>query len=173
MTYPLSGGCACGHVRYELLDTPMFVQCCHCLDCQRQTGGPFVINAIIEADRMRTTGFDPVSVPVPAPSGEPHIVFRCPICQVAVWSDYGSKGWRRFVRVGTLDDPTALRPQAHVFTRSKQPWITLSPDIPAFDIYYEDDLWPAASMERLRRGFARASAPQAPKEGVGAISAPQ
>jgi len=135
----------------------MFVQCCHCHDCQRQTGGAFVINAIIEADRMRTIGIEPVAVPVPAPSGEPQIIFRCSICQVAVWSDYGNKGWRRFVRVGTLDDPMALRPQAHIFTRSRQPWITLAPDIPAFDIYYEDDLWPAASAERLRRGFAEAA----------------
>lgn len=156
MTYPMTGGCSCGCVRYELLSAPMFVQCCHCLDCQRQTGGPFVINAIIEADRMRTTAGEPVGIPVPAPSGEPHIIFRCPSCQVAVWSDYGNKGWRRFVRVGTLDDPTALRPQAHVFTRTKQPWMMLSPDAPAFDVYYDDDLWPADSMERLRQGFAKA-----------------
>ena len=52
MAENLEGGCACGAVRYRLTSAPMFVHCCHCRDCQRQTGSAFVLNALIEADRV-------------------------------------------------------------------------------------------------------------------------
>lgn len=159
MVYPLAGGCACGQVRYELLSEPMFVHCCHCLDCQRQTGSAFVVNAIIETERIRMLAGEPLPVPVPAPSGRPHLVFRCPNCQVALWSDYGARGWLRFVRVGTLDDPTAIHPDVHIYTRSKQPWVTLPPDVPAFEVYYEDGLWPPQAVARRRAAMAKAGQP--------------
>ncbi len=68
-----------------------------------------------------------------------------------MWSDYGRRPGMRFVRVGTLDDPTALSPDVHIFTRSKQPWVGLPEDVPSFDVFYElEELWPAASLERRR-----------------------
>src|SRR6187401_3103853 len=112
----MEGTCACGAVRYALKTRPMFVNCCHCLDCQRQTGSAFVLNALIEADRVAVEGADPVGVTVPTDSGRPHTIFRCPTCQVALWSVYGGRPQVRFVRVGTLDDPTAVRPGAFIFT---------------------------------------------------------
>jgi hypothetical protein len=117
----LTGGCACGAVRYELATAPMWVNCCHCLDCQRQTGSAFVINALIEADRIVAKGETPVAVPVPTDSGRPHDIYRCPRCQTALWSDYGRRDWLRFVRVGTLDDKDVLRPDVHTYTRNKLP----------------------------------------------------
>ncbi len=129
----------------------MFVNCCHCRDCQRQTGSAFVINAIIEADRVLVSGEEPVAVQVPTESGRPHLINRCRTCQVALWSIYGGRHPIRFVRVGTLDDPTALRPDAHIFTRSKLPWVILPPDVPSFDIYYEAaKQWPADSLARRK-----------------------
>ena len=121
-----SGSCACGTVRYALLAPPMFTNCCHCLDCQRQTGSAFAINAIIEASKVELLAGAPVAVPVPTDSGRPHDIYRCPDCQTALWSDYGRRGWVYFVRVGTLDAPHAIFPDAHIFTRSKVPWINLS-----------------------------------------------
>ena len=57
----------------------------------------------------------------------------------------------RFVRVGTLDDPTSLTPDVHIFTRSKQPWVGLPPDVPAFEIFYDlPTLWPAESLARRK-----------------------
>lgn len=145
----LTGGCACGAVRYELATPPMWVNCCHCLDCQRQTGSAFAINAIIETDRIVVSGETPHAVRVPTDSGYPHDIYRCPICQTALWSDYGGRDWLRFVRVGTLDDKDALRPDIHIFTRSKRPWIALPPDVPAVEEYYDaQKLWPQASLER-------------------------
>jgi len=151
MTETLDGGCACGAVRYRLGSAPMFVHCCHCLDCQRQTGSAFVLNALIETDRVAVLSGAPVAVAVPTDSGRPHEIFRCPKCQTALWSDYGRRGVLRFVRVGTLDDPSALPPDVHIYTRSKLPWVALPAGVPAFEAYYDSSkLWPAQSLARRR-----------------------
>ncbi len=150
------GGCACGTVRYRLASEPMFVHCCHCRDCQRQTGSAFAINALIETDRIAVPAGDPQPVAVPTDSGRPHRIFRCPACGTALWSEYGGLAGLRFVRVGTLDDPATLPPDVHIYTRSKLPWVTLPDGVPAFGAYYEARLlWPAASLERRRAVFAR------------------
>jgi hypothetical protein len=151
MADTLEGGCACGHLRYRMRSTPMFVHCCHCRDCQRQTGTGFVLNALIEADRVELVSGHPTPFAMPTDSGLPHAVFRCPDCGTAVWSEYGGQTKLRFVRVGTLDDPTALPPDVHIYARSKLPWIVLPEGVPAFEAYYNSrELWPAASLERRK-----------------------
>ena len=151
MADTLEGGCACGAVRYRLAGAPMFVHCCHCLDCQRQTGSAFVLNALIETDRITLLAGKPEPVGVPTDSKRPHDIYRCPKCQTALWSDYGRRPALRFVRIGTLDDPTALKPDVHIYTRSKQPWVALPDGVPAFAEYYDmQKLWPAASLARRR-----------------------
>jgi hypothetical protein len=151
MSGMLEGGCACGAMRYRLTSGPMFVHCCHCKDCQRQTGSAFVINALIETDRIERLKGEPEPVTVPTDSGRPHDVYRCPLCWTAVWSDYGRRKVLSFVRVGTLDEPSALPPDVHIFTRSKLPWVGLPESVPAFDVYYDmKSLWPQESQERRR-----------------------
>ena len=149
MSVSLEGGCSCGAVRYRLTSAPMIVHCCHCLDCQRQTGSAFVINALIETDRIERLSGEPEPVSMPTDSGRPHHIYRCPKCQTAVWSDYGGRPALRFVRVGTLDEPSALSPDVHIFTRSKLPWLRLPDDVPAVEVYYDmQKLWPAESLAR-------------------------
>jgi hypothetical protein len=149
MNITREGGCACGAVRYGLTSDPLFVHCCHCLNCQRQTGSAFVINLLIEADRVELLAGDPQPVDVPRDDGSRQTIWRCPACQVAVFSNYG-RPEMRFVRGGTLDDPAAVAPDVHIFTRSKLPWVTLPDSVPAFEVYYDSKaLWPAASLERL------------------------
>ena len=149
MSSERQGGCACGGVRYRMTDTPMFVHCCHCLDCQRQTGSAFVLNALIETGRVEVLAGAPARFEMPTDSGRPHGIYRCPACGVALWSEYGGLGTLRFVRVGTLDEPRALAPNVHIYTRSKQPWVTLPPDVPAFEGYYDAKaLWPPESLAR-------------------------
>jgi hypothetical protein len=151
MTGTFDGGCACGTLRYRMQSAPMFVHCCHCKDCQRQTGSAFVLNALIETDRVQLLSGDPQPSSMPTDSGKPHRVFRCPQCGTAVWSEYGGVGALRFVRVGTLDEPTALPPDVHIYTRSKQPWVALPDGVPAFEAYYRaSSLWPATSLERRK-----------------------
>ena len=155
MSERFGGGCFCKSVRYELTSAPMFVHCCHCLNCQSQTGSAFVINAIIETDRIELLSGEPAVTTLESGDGEPHDVYRCPDCLVAVWSDYGRNPGLRFVRVGTLDDPGAAPPDVHIFTRSRLPWVGLPEDVPAFDVYYDrDKIWSAASLERRRAALA-------------------
>jgi hypothetical protein len=143
------GGCACGAVRYRLTSEPLFVHCCHCLNCQRQTGSAFVINVLIEADRVALLAGEPKRVPVPRSGGKRQQIYRCPTCQVAVFSTYTSAKVR-FVRAGTLDDPSSIEPDVHIYTRSKVPWVELPGSAQAFTTYYDTEkLWPAASLERL------------------------
>lgn len=145
----LDGGCACGRIRYRLAMPPMFVNCCHCRDCQRQTGSAFVINALTETDRIELLQGRPEPVSMPTESGRPHDIYRCPDCKVALWSDYGRRPNLRFLRVGTLDDATALEPDAHIFTRSKVPWVRLPENARAFYIYYDTKTeWPPESLRR-------------------------
>ena len=156
MVEGLAGRCACGAVRYRLTSAPMFVHCCHCRDCQRQTGSAFVLNALIETARLELLSGAPVAVAVPTDSGRPHEIHRCGGCQTALWSDYGGRPALRFVRVGTLDDAAALRPDVHIYTRSKLPWLELPAGVPAFEAYYDmPALWPAASLERRRAILGR------------------
>src|SRR5438552_18492510 len=148
MNVPLEGGCACGAVRYHLTSDPLFVHCCHCLNCQRQTGSAFVINVLIETDRVELLAGDPQPVAVPRTGGKKQKVWRCPTCQVAVFSQYTSRQVR-FVRAGTLDDPTAVAPDVHIYTRSKLPWVTLPDTAPALEAYHDTKkLRPPASLER-------------------------
>ncbi len=143
------GGCSCGAVRYRLTSDPLFVHCCHCLNCQRQTGSAFVVNVLIEADRVEVTG-EPQRVEVPRDDGSTQEIFRCPSCQVALYSTY-SYPTVYFVRAGTLDEPASVSPDVHIFTRSKLPWVSLPEAVPACEVFYNrDELWPAESLERAR-----------------------
>ena len=149
------GGCACGYVRYEMESNPLIVHCCHCSWCQRQNGSAFAVNALIESDRVRLIEGNVVGIEVPSPSGANQRISRCPKCQVAVWSNYlvmrgGIGELIRFIRVGTLDDPGKLPPDVHIYTSSKQPWVTLPADALAVDEYYvTKDVWPEESLDRL------------------------
>ena len=151
---PNEGGCSCGEVRYRLLSDSLFVHCCHCLNCQRQTGSAFVINVLIESDRVEVIAGEPVAVDVPRDDGTVQRIYRCSNCQVALFSDYTRPEiW--FVRAGTLDEPASVAPDAHIYTRSKLPWVTIPEGVPAFDVYYDSKtLWPPASLARLRAAFA-------------------
>ncbi|HEY7208203.1 MAG TPA: GFA family protein [Gaiellaceae bacterium] len=149
MSTPREGGCACGAVRYRLASEPLFVHCCHCLNCQRQTGSAFVVNLLIEAERVELLAGEPQPVEAPRDDGSCQTIYRCPDCQIAVYSDYG-RPQILFVRGGTLDDPTGITPDVHIFTKSKVGWVTLPDSTPAFEIYYDrKTLWPAESQERI------------------------
>lgn len=149
-SFPAEGGCACRAVRYRMETRPLFVHCCHCRWCQRESGASFALNALIEADRVTALGQTPELVHTPSASGSGQVVARCPTCKVAVWSNYAGAGpLLRFVRVGTLDNPDALPPDIHIFTASRQPWVVLDADTPAVAGYYErESHWPPESLAR-------------------------
>lgn len=157
-SFPTEGGCDCRAVRYRMESPPLFVHCCHCRWCQRESGASFALNAMIEADRVTNLGVEPEVVDTPSESGSGQRIARCPKCRVAVWSNYAGAGpVVKFVRVGTLDNPDLplpdlLPPDIHIFTESKQPWVQLPAAAPAVPEYYEREAyWPPESLARRER----------------------
>jgi hypothetical protein len=152
-----AGGCTCRSVRYRLNEQPMFIHCCHCRWCQRESGASFALNALIEAERVELLSGTVEIIHTPSNSGKGQRISRCPTCRIALWSNYGGGGdAMRFVRVGTLDEPDRWPPDVHIFTESRQPWVVLSAAVPAFGQYYKSaELWPAASLARRAAVMAR------------------
>lgn len=153
--FSAEGGCACRALRYRMTVRPLFVHCCHCRWCQRETGSAFALNAMIEAARVELLAGEPEVVDTPSESGRGQRIARCPSCRVALWSNYAGSGPKvRFVRVGTLDEPDRLPPDVHIFTASKLPWVVLPPGVPSFPEFYDREaLWPADSLVRRQALF--------------------
>ena len=157
----LEGGCDCGELRYRLLGPPLFVHCCHCRWCQRETGTAFALNALIETERLTLLRGMTEAIVTPSNSGKGQTIMRCPGCRLALWSHYAGGGnLVAFVRVGTLDEPDRIRPDIHIYTASKQPWVVIPEGVPAVDEFYQaDQYWPPASLER--RQILREKRPRA------------
>jgi len=148
--FAFDGGCTCRALRYRMTSKPLFVHCCHCTWCQRETGSAFALNAMIEADRVILLSGEVDVVHTPSNSGKGQKITRCPQCRIAVWSNYSGAGDSiRFVRVGTLDQAFRLPPDIHIFTSTKQPWVILPAGIPATPEYYDRNThWPPESLQR-------------------------
>jgi hypothetical protein len=143
----MDGGCECGAVRYRMNGDPIFVNCCHCRDCQKITGSAFALNAMIEADRIEFI------------NGEASIVAgkdaaRCARCETLLWAEHRLFGDSiKFLRVGTLDEAEQITPDAHFFVRSKHPWVTVPAGVPAFETLPDDEdpsLLDKAAAARLK-----------------------
>jgi hypothetical protein len=148
----MEGGCACGNIRYRLTGMPLVVNACHCTWCQRETGTVHALNAVYEFDRVEHLKAEPEIIDTPSASGKGQRIARCPVCKVAVWSNYSGAGpAMRFVRVGTMDDPTQCPPDVHIFTTTKQPWVTLPPGAKVYAEFYDiNEVWSAEAQERRR-----------------------
>jgi hypothetical protein len=160
----LLGQCTCGDIRYRMMSKPLFVNCCHCRWCQRETGSAFATNAMIEAGRVVLLSGTPEIVLTPSSSGKGQRITRCPKCRIALWSNYAGAGDAiRFVRVGTLDNPDQCAPDIHIFTTSKQPWVVIPQGAPAVPEYYDrEQYWPDDSLERSARSLSNSEAEAGP-----------
>ena len=158
MSESFEGGCTCRAVRYRMTSRPMIVHGCHCTWCQRETGSAFAVNAVIETDRVVVQG-EVEAILTPSASGAGQRIARCPKCKIALWSHYAGAGAAmRFVRVGTLDDPSLFPPDIHIFTSTKQPWVVLPPGARAVaEFYNPKDVWPPESQARWKAAKASAS----------------
>jgi hypothetical protein len=129
MRLPQTGGCQCGRLRYEIAQAPHMIYTCHCTDCQRFTGSAFSIGMVVDVQAFHLTGVEPREMLHTADSGRNLTRWVCAEC--GSWICNGAKPGSanpnafRAVRAGTLDDASWLRPAAHFWTRSKQPWIVL------------------------------------------------
>lgn len=154
--FEATGHCACGAVSYAMTARPLFVHCCHCHWCQRETGSAFAVNALVETTALAVTG-PAERIETPSESGNGQAIHRCPTCRVALWSQYGGMGEAiAFVRVGTLDDPDQCPPDIHIYTDSKRAWVTLPDDKPVLPEYYRRSrYWPDESVARLKAARGR------------------
>lgn len=127
----------------------MFTHACHCTDCQRTTGSAFVIHSVLLGDDLQVEGETKAGM-LPSGSGAGCEIHFCAACGTYIWCRYlYHKVDVIALRVGTLDDTSQVSPQAHIFTRSKQPWLKLPEDVPAFEeALNRDAVWTAESIER-------------------------
>ncbi len=155
-TVAMEGRCTCGAVRYRLNARPLFVHCCHCTWCQRETGSAFAVNAFIEASQVELLQGKLVQTTLPSASGKGQVLWKCKDCGVTLWSNYAGAGPKfHFVRVGTLDEPSRAPPDIHIYTSTKQPWVILPEGVPAVAEFYNPaELWPAESMARFKAAKA-------------------
>ena len=147
------GGCACGAIRYRVTETPLIVHACHCLNCQKLTGSAFVITLWIERELVAVSGAEPKFYRLTAGSGQTHDVYYCPDCGTRLWSRFEAvPGDTILLRAGTLDDPAAVTPDVHIYTRSKLPWVRLPEGARAFEAMYKlAEVWPDETRARYRR----------------------
>lgn len=166
-SFPAEGGCDCRAVRYRMMSAPLFVHCCHCRWCQRESGASFALNAMIEADRVVELGQPSELIDTPSASGNGQAIARCPKCKIAVWSNYAGAGPHiKFVRVGTLDNPDLCSPDIHIFTASKQSWVILPAGVPAVAEYYDRErYWPQESLARRKALLSLIEAHRAARKG--------
>jgi hypothetical protein len=152
MSINVEGSCTCGEIQFCLTAEPLIVHGCHCRWCQRETGGAFAINALIERANIHVLSGTPAIVPTPSESGNNQDIVRCPSCQVALWSHYAGAGPAiAFVRVGTLQNPDRFPPDIHIYTASKQPWLELpsgAKSVPEF--YKPRKVWTPETASRYK-----------------------
>lgn len=148
---PREGGCGCGATRYRVRGDPIFVNNCHCTQCQHQTGGTSVVNAFFESERVDLLAGDLAENTVLAGSGRPHVIVRCAGCGTALWSHYPRLGRLGLgLRVGTLDDCGAFRPDAVIYTGEAMPWVAHPDGIPIFAQSYDfREVLPADRVDRM------------------------
>jgi len=154
--FPAAGRCTCGEIEYILNRHPMFVHCCHCSWCQRETGSAFALNALIESEYLSISKGVVEKVETASNSGLGQVVLRCPNCEVALWSHYGAaKETVAFVRAGTLDNPNLCPPDIHIYTASKQRWVELGDTVAKVEAFYRKvDFWPEESIKRYKHAIA-------------------
>jgi len=141
MELPQTGGCQCGALRYEITQAPLMVYTCHCTDCQRMTSSAFSLGCVLPDGAFRLVQGEPKGVQRTTGSGRVSTRWVCPECGVWVCTAPRPGTTVRNVRGGTLDNASWLRPIAHIWTRSKQPWVLLSEGDRKFETQPPGDTW--------------------------------
>jgi hypothetical protein len=135
MKLPLTGGCACGAIRYETTAEPVVMFHCHCRDCQRASGGPFTSFVIVPAEAFR---FSQGSLRFhDSPShrvGKTHRGF-CADCGSPILAKTDANPDIVAIRTASLDDPSWFNPQMDVWTSDAHPWDQMNPALPKFEKY--------------------------------------
>jgi hypothetical protein len=116
-TLPMTGGCSCGAIRYEIASFPLLVYTCNCTDCQTRSGSAFAVNMPVTARDFRILKGEPRAWHTTSPKGVPVISWFCGDCGARIYGERSGRAGIVNVRAGTLDDTSWLVPAAHFFSR--------------------------------------------------------
>jgi hypothetical protein len=153
MPAPYTGGCQCGAVRYELTAEPLTVVACHCTECQKQSTSAFGMSVVVPAEALRLTRGEVKQWTRTTGSGRKLVANFCGTCGGRIFHQPDGVPIVT-VRAGSLDDTSWLRPAGHLWTRSAQPWVTIDPDMLAYETQPEGGFGPLIDRyaERAARG---------------------
>lgn len=129
MTKPLTGGCQCGHIRYELAGEPLALVVCHCKECQRQSGSAFGMSLAVARGAFQLRSGALKSFEVKCDSGRLKTCAFCPECGTRIY--HQTQGGMS-IKAGTLDDTASLKPDSHYWTMRKQPWVAIPDGVRQF-----------------------------------------
>ena len=152
MPAPYEGGCICGSIRYRMDAEPLAVSVCHCTDCQRHSGTAFVLSMPVFKEAVSVVRGSPALYEIRLPSGHIRNGAFCANCSTRLWGNPRRFEQVLIVRPGTLDDAATFEPVAHIWTRSKQPWVAIPAGVATFDEQPED---PFALVKLWREKHAR------------------
>src|SRR4028118_54666 len=127
MGQTLSGGCACGAVRYETEAEPVLMLNCHCRDCQKSSGSAFAAVVVVPKDAVQMSG-EPRYHRVVGQAGKAVERGFCPTCGSQVTTNFERMPDVLGLKAGTLDDPSLFKPSVEIFTHSAQPWDHMDPE---------------------------------------------
>lgn len=133
MAVKLTGGCQCGDIRYEVMGTSKQLVVCHCTDCQRQSGSAFGMTLVVKKEDFRLTQGELKTFMSKSTAGRAKLGAFCPECGTRIYHKLEWRKGRVSVKPGTLDDTSILKPDIHIWTGRKQPWITIPDDVEAHD----------------------------------------
>ena len=120
---PMTGGCPCGAIRYQITSFPLLLYTCNCTDCQRQSGSAFALNMPVLARDFQLLRGTPKGWHHASPTGAAVVSWFCGDCGGRLYGDRAGRTEIVNLRAGTLDDTSWLIPVAHMYLKSAQPWV--------------------------------------------------
>ena len=150
MSEKQQGRCSCNAVVYEVAGEPLFTHACHCMDCQRFSGGAYWITMLLEEGQLRVIQGTLRAFRMTAESGNGKAMHFCPECGAMIFARAAARPGLVSLRPGTLDDTSWVTPQAHIWTKSKQRGVAWPNDVPVFETAYDAAaVWPEESLRRV------------------------
>lgn len=131
MNQTISGGCACGSIRYVCNGSPVAMLNCHCLDCQQSSGAPFASGIVVRVSDTEVSG-TPGTYSVQGSSGGITTRSFCTRCGTPLFTRGEVVPDLMSIRFASLDDQTGFKPMVDIWTSSAPAWVRLSDDIPHF-----------------------------------------
>jgi hypothetical protein len=129
----ITGGCLCGALQYTIGTEPVLTAICHCTHCQRQSGAAFSVNLGVPKGALQFSKGTPKMFQDTGSSGLPVYRHFCGDCGSPIYSDVAAIPDLVFVKAGTLDDSSGVKPGVAVWCRSAQPWVPRPEGVPHFD----------------------------------------